>query len=113
SPPKLSLLILLRLCSSSHSPYRYLPSFPTRRSSDLSGLVAVYRSTTCNASLWKFPALSNQDKSLKPVVSTTSVSPSQCPFDHPRSEERRVGKECRFRCGEDQCKRRGRLGMRT
>src|SRR6185436_12305011 len=47
------------------------------------GLTGVYRSTTCSASLWKLPARSNQVWSLKLVTSTTSVSPSQCPRDHP------------------------------
>jgi len=47
------------------------------------GLMGVIRSTTCSASLWKFPARSNQLRSLNPVVSITSVSPSQCPFDQP------------------------------
>src|SRR6267142_3752005 len=47
------------------------------------GLTGVYRSITCNASLWKLPALSNQVWSLKLETSTTSVSPSQCPRDHP------------------------------
>src|ERR1022692_586872 len=48
----------------------------------ISELRGVYRSTTCKASLWKFPALSNHVLSFKPVTSTTSVSPSQCPIDH-------------------------------
>src|SRR6267142_540278 len=51
-----------------------------------SGLMRVYRSTTCKASLWKFPALSNQVWSLRSVTSTTSVSPSQRPRDHPIQE---------------------------
>ena len=48
-----------------------------------SGVIGVKRSIRCNASLWKFPALSNQFLPLKRVTSTTSVSPSQWPTEWP------------------------------
>ena len=48
-----------------------------------SGVIGVKRSTRCSASLWKFPALSNQFLPLKCVTSTTSVSPSQRPTEWP------------------------------
>ena len=47
------------------------------------GSTGVNRSTTWSASLWKLPARSNHVWSLKPVTSTTSVSPSQRPTDCP------------------------------
>jgi hypothetical protein len=43
----------------------------------------VKRSVTFSASLWKSPARSNHVSSLKSVTSTTSVSPSHLPRDHP------------------------------
>src|SRR5215510_11437702 len=45
--------------------------------------MGVYRSTTCNASLWKFPDLSNHVASVKLDTSTTSVSPSHRPTEYP------------------------------
>jgi hypothetical protein len=38
------------------------------------GVNGVYRSMTCNASLWKFPARPNQAWSLKLVTSTTCLN---------------------------------------
>src|SRR5438552_1320399 len=49
----------------------------------VSALRGVQRSTTCKASLRKLPARSNQVWSFRLVTSTTSVSPSQRPLDHP------------------------------
>src|SRR5688572_23791610 len=48
-----------------------------------SRLMNVNRSTSFRASLWKFPDLSNQVWSVKSVVSTTRVSPSQRPSEWP------------------------------
>src|SRR5215203_2983747 len=45
--------------------------------------VGVKRSITFNASLWKFPAWSNQVWSPRLTVSITSVSPSHLPRPSP------------------------------
>ena len=49
----------------------------------LSWSMGVKRSTTCNASLWKCPAISNTLLSLLLATSTTSVLPSQWPRESP------------------------------
>ena len=43
----------------------------------------VYRSMTCSCSVCGVPRRSNQNLSLKPTVSTMSVSPSQRPIECP------------------------------
>ena len=53
-----------------------------------SGLIAVYRSSTSNDALWKFPELSNQVSATCFVTSTTRVSPSQRPSAYPIHEGR-------------------------